>query len=35
MYSLIITARMNGIDPQARLTDVLPASPLIQFIGWT
>jgi transposase len=23
MYSLIITAKMNGIDPQAWLTDVL------------
>jgi hypothetical protein len=26
---------MNGIDPQARLTDVLPGSQFIQFIGWT
>jgi hypothetical protein len=23
MYSLIITAKMNGVDPQAWLTDVL------------
>jgi transposase len=24
MYSLIVTAKMNGIDPQAGLADVLP-----------
>jgi hypothetical protein len=23
MYSLIVTAKMNGVDPQARLADVL------------
>jgi transposase len=23
MYSLIVTAKMNGIDPQAWLTDIL------------
>jgi hypothetical protein len=23
MYSLVVTAKMNGVDPQAWLTDVL------------
>lgn len=35
MYSLIITAKMNGVDPQAWLTISLPASPPTQLTGWT
>jgi hypothetical protein len=27
MYSLIVTAKMNDIDPQARLADVLARLP--------
>ncbi len=40
MYSLIITAKMNGIDPQAWLTDVLariaehPANRLSELLPW-
>jgi transposase len=40
MYSLIITAKMNGIDPQAWLTDVLsriaehPANRLDELLPW-
>ena len=40
MYSLIITAKMNGIDPQAWLTDVLmriashPAHRLDELLPW-
>src|SRR6202167_705268 len=41
MYSLIVTAKMNGIDPQAWLTDVLsriaahPAHRLDELLPWT
>lgn len=41
MYSLIITAKMNGIDPQAWLADVLsriaahPAHRLDELLPWT
>jgi hypothetical protein len=40
MYSLIVTARMNGVDPQAWLADVLsriavhPAHRLDQLLPW-
>lgn len=40
MYSLIVTARMNGVDPQAWLADVLgriaghPASKLNELLAW-
>jgi len=40
MYSLIITAKMNGVDPQAWLTDVLariaehPAKRLDELLPW-
>ena len=40
MYSLIITAKMNGIDPQAWLTDVLariaehPVQRLDELLPW-
>ena len=40
MYSLIVTARMNGVDPQAWLADVLariadhPASRLYELLPW-
>jgi transposase len=40
MYSLIITAKMNGIDPQAWLTDILariaahPAHRLDELLPW-
>jgi hypothetical protein len=40
MYSLIVTAKMNDIDPQAWLADVLsriasrPASRLDQMLPW-
>ncbi len=40
MYSLIVTAKMNGIDPQAWLADVLariaahPAHRLDRFLPW-
>ena len=40
MYSLIITAKMNNIDPQAWLADVLariaghPASRLDELLPW-
>src|ERR671920_921815 len=40
MYSLIITAKMNGVDPQAWLADVLarianhPASRLHELLPW-
>ena len=40
MYSLIVTAKMNGIDPQAWLTDVLsriaahPAHRLDELLPW-
>jgi hypothetical protein len=40
MYSLIVTAKMNGIDPQAWLTDVLfriathPAHRLGELLPW-
>ena len=40
MYSLIVTAKMNGIDPQAWLTDVLariaehPAQRLDELLPW-
>ena len=40
MYSLIVTARMNGVDPQAWLTDVLariaahPAHRLDELLPW-
>ena len=40
MYSLVVTAKMNGIDPQAWLTDVLsriathPAHRLDQLLPW-
>jgi transposase len=41
MYSLIVTAKMNGIDPQAWLTDVLsriathPAHRLDELLPWS
>jgi transposase len=41
MYSLIVTAKMNGVDPQAWLTDVLsriaahPAHRLDEMLPWT
>jgi hypothetical protein len=40
MYSLIVTARMNDIDPQAWLADVLariaehPAKNLAELLPW-
>ena len=40
MYSLIVTAKMNGIDPQAWLTDVLariaehPVQRLDELLPW-
>ena len=40
MYSLIVTAKMNGVDPQAWLADVLarindlPASRLDELLPW-
>ena len=40
MYSLIVTARMNDVDPQAWLTDVLariadhPVQRLDQLLPW-
>jgi transposase len=40
MYSLIVTAKMNGVDPQAWLTDVLsriashPVHRLNEFLPW-
>ena len=40
MYSLIVTAKMNDVDPQARLADVLrrindhPASRLDELLPW-
>ena len=40
MYSLIVTAKMNNIDPQAWLADVLdrivghPASRLDELLPW-
>ena len=40
MYALIVTAKMNDIDPQAWLADVLariadhPASKLDQLLPW-
>jgi transposase len=40
MYSLIITAKMNGADPQASLADVLariaahPAHRLDELLPW-
>ena len=40
MYSLIVTAKMNGVDPQAWLADVLrriadhPASQLHELLPW-
>ena len=40
MYSLIVTAKMNEIDPQARLADVLarmpnlPVSRLPELLPW-
>ena len=40
MYSLIVTAKMNGIDPQAWLADVLariadhPANALDELLPW-
>ena len=40
MYSLIVTAKMNGIDPQAWLADVLariaghPSSRLDELLPW-
>jgi transposase len=40
MYSLIVTAKMNNIDPQARLADVLariaehPAEKLDELLPW-
>jgi transposase len=41
MYSLIVTAKMNGVDPQAWLTDVLcriaahPAHRLDELLPWS
>ncbi|MFZ4768267.1 MAG: transposase domain-containing protein, partial [Roseimicrobium sp.] len=40
IYSLIMTAKLNGVDPQAWLTDVLariaehPASRLPELLPW-
>ena len=40
MYTLIVTAKLNGIDPQAWLADVLrriadhPVSRLDQLLPW-
>jgi transposase len=40
MYSLIVTAKMNGVDPQAWLTDVLariatyPIHRLDELLPW-
>lgn len=40
MYSLIVTAKMNGIDPQAWLADILariatyPAHRLDELLPW-
>jgi hypothetical protein len=40
MYGLIVTAKMNGVDPQAWLADVLariaahPAHRLHQLLPW-
>ena len=30
LYSLIVTAKLNDVDPQAWLADILPASPIIR-----
>jgi hypothetical protein len=30
MYSMIVTAKMNGLDPQAWLADVLARMPTIR-----
>jgi hypothetical protein len=35
MYGLIVTAKMNGVDPQAWLADVLSRTPRIRLIGST
>ena len=41
MYSMIVTAKMNDIDPQAWLADVLariaehPAQKLDELLPWT
>ena len=35
MYTLIVTAKLNDVDPQAWLADVLPASPTTQRPGCT
>jgi hypothetical protein len=35
MYSLIVTAKMTGVDPQAWLTDILARIAAHQLIGWT
>ena len=35
MYSLIVTAKMNGVDPQAWLADVLSRIAAHPAIGWT
>ena len=40
MYSLIVTAKLNGVDPRAWLADVLariadhPASRLYELLPW-
>jgi hypothetical protein len=40
MYSLIVTAKMNGVDPQAWLADILariaayPAHRLDELLPW-
>jgi transposase len=40
MYSLIVTAKINGVDPQAWLTDILsriaehPANQLDELFPW-
>jgi hypothetical protein len=40
MYSLIVTAKMNHVDPQARLADVLariadhPANRIDELLPW-
>jgi hypothetical protein len=35
MYSIIVTAKMNGVDPPAWLTDVLPELPSTRSTGST
>jgi yecA family protein len=35
MYSLIVTAKMNGVDPQAWLTDILTRTQPIRLVSWT